>query len=84
MSASYLLSGCRTPIGKFLGSLSKIPATELGSTVVGEAVRRAAIDPEIVDEVILGNVLSAGLGQAPAHAHIPGVVQGLSWPCSGF
>ena len=66
MSASYLLSGCRTPIGKFLGSLSKIPATELGSTVVGEAVRRAAIDPEIVDEVILGNVLSAGLGQAPA------------------
>ncbi len=66
MSASYLLSGCRTPIGKFLGSLSKIPATELGSTVVGEAVRRAAIDPETVDEVILGNVLSAGLGQAPA------------------
>ena len=66
MSDAYLISACRTPIGKFLGALSDLPATELGATVVREAVRRAGVEPGDVDEVILGNVLSAGLGQAPA------------------
>ena len=66
MATSYLLSGCRTPIGKFLGAFSSVSATDLGASVVREAVARADIEAAAVDEVILGNVLSAGLGQAPA------------------
>jgi acetyl-CoA C-acetyltransferase len=66
MSNALVLSACRTPIGKFRGSLSSMPATELGSIVVQEAVARAGLNPAEVDEVILGNVLSAGVGQAPA------------------
>jgi acetyl-CoA C-acetyltransferase len=66
MTKSYLLSGCRTPIGKFLGAFSSVSATDLGASVVREAVARAEIEAAAVDEVILGNVLSAGLGQAPA------------------
>jgi acetyl-CoA C-acetyltransferase len=56
----------RTPIGSFVGALSSVPATRLGAIVVAEAVRRAGIDPARVDEVLMGNVLSAGLGQNPA------------------
>ncbi|NIL97491.1 MAG: acetyl-CoA C-acyltransferase [Planctomycetales bacterium] len=66
MNSSYIIAACRTPIGKFLGSLSSLSATELGAIAVGEAVGRTGIAPEDVQEVILGNVLSAGLGQAPA------------------
>ncbi len=66
MTKSYLLSGCRTPIGKFLGAFSSVSAADLGASVVREAVARAEIEAAAVDEVILGNVLSAGLGQAPA------------------
>jgi acetyl-CoA C-acetyltransferase len=66
MSSAYILAGCRTPIGKFLGGLAGVPATQLGAIVVAEAIRRAGVSPEQVDEVILGNILSAGLGQAPA------------------
>jgi acetyl-CoA C-acetyltransferase len=66
MTESYLLSGCRTPIGKFLGRFSSVPATDLGASVVREAIARADIEAAAVDEVIMGNVLSAGLGQAPA------------------
>ena len=66
MSDAYLLAGARTPIGKFLGVFSQTPATELGALAVREAVRRAQIGPSEVDEVILGNVVGAGLGQAPA------------------
>jgi len=65
-SASYLLGGCRTPIGKFLGGLAPVAATDLGALVVREALTRSTISPDCVDEVILGNVLGAGLGQAPA------------------
>lgn len=61
-----ILSGCRTPVGKFQGSLSDFSAPQLGAIVVGEAVKRAAIDPRQVDECIMGNVVSAGLGQNPA------------------
>jgi acetyl-CoA C-acetyltransferase len=66
MSASYLISACRTPIGKFLGGLASVPAPELGAAVVREAVRRAGVAHESADEVIMGCVLAAGLGQAPA------------------
>jgi acetyl-CoA C-acetyltransferase len=63
---SYIIAGCRTPIGRFMGGLAAVSATELGAVVIREAVRRAGIAPGDVDEVIMGNVLSAGLGQAPA------------------
>ncbi|HHT9134155.1 MAG TPA: thiolase family protein [Candidatus Avalokitesvara rifleensis] len=61
-----ILSACRTPIGALNGRLSPLPATMLGAVVVGEAIRRAGIEPEAINQVIMGNVLSAGLGQAPA------------------
>src|SRR4051795_2516196 len=61
-----IISGCRTPVGKFQGSLSDLKATELGAIVVREAVKRANLDPKQVNECIMGNVVSAGLGQNPA------------------
>ena len=61
-----IISGCRTPVGKFQGSLSNFTAPQLGALVVREAVKRAGIDPALVDECIMGNVVSAGLGQNPA------------------
>jgi acetyl-CoA C-acetyltransferase len=63
---SYLIAGCRTPIGKSLGGLATIPAPELGAVAIREAVVRSAFSPDAIDEVIMGSVLSAGLGQAPA------------------
>jgi acetyl-CoA C-acetyltransferase len=60
------VSAVRTPVGKFLGALSEMSAVELGSLVVREAVRRAGIAPETVDECVMGCVLPAGLGQNPA------------------
>ena len=61
-----ILSACRTPVGRFLGSLSEIPATKLGAIVISEALKRAGVAAEEIDEVILGNVLQAGLGQNSA------------------
>jgi len=61
-----IVSAARTPTGKFLGSLKAFSAPALGALVVREAVRRADVDPARVDECIMGNVVSAGLGQAPA------------------
>ncbi len=61
-----IIAGCRTPIGKFQGSLSDLTAPQLGAIAVREAVKRAGIDPQQVDECIMGNVVSAGLGQNPA------------------
>lgn len=66
MRESVIVSAVRTPTGKFLGALKEFSAPQLGSLVVAEAVRRAGIDPAIVDECIMGNVVSAGLGQNPA------------------
>jgi acetyl-CoA C-acetyltransferase len=63
---SVIVSAVRTPTGKFLGGLKSFTAPQLGALVVAEAVRRAGIDPEIVDECVMGNVVSAGLGQNPA------------------
>ena len=61
-----IISACRTPVGKFQGSLSDLGAPQLGAIVVREAVLRAKLDPKQVDECIMGNVVSAGLGQNPA------------------
>jgi acetyl-CoA C-acetyltransferase len=71
-----ILSAARTPVGRFQGGLAGVPAPRLGSIAIAEAVRRAGIGAEAVDEVIMGNVLAAGLGQAPArqatlHAGLP-------------
>ncbi len=66
MSEAVIIGAVRTPIGNFGGSLKNIGAVELGSVVIEESVKRAGIKPEDVDEVIMGNVLQAGLGQNPA------------------
>lgn len=66
MPDAYIFSACRTPIGRFRGSLSSILAPDLGAIAVREAVTRARLEPSDIDEVILGNVLTAGSGQAPA------------------
>src|SRR6202161_4319377 len=66
MEQPVILSAVRTPIGKFMGGLSPLSAPELGAKVVAESVRRAGIEPGQVDEVIMGNVVQAGLGQNPA------------------
>ena len=63
---SVIVSAVRTPTGKFLGALKDLPATELGALVVREAVARAGIEPPLVDECLMGNVLQAGNGQNPA------------------
>ena len=64
--ASYLLSARRTPIGKFLGGLSTLSSPELAAKAISAALSRTDLDVKDVEEVILGNVLPAGLGQAPA------------------
>ena len=61
-----IVSACRTPVAKFQGALAGFRAPELGGLAIAEALRRAGVAPELVDEVILGNVLTAGLGQNPA------------------
>ena len=66
MQDAVIISAVRTPTGKFLGGLKDLSAPELGALVVREAVSRAGIDPASVDECIMGNVVSAGVGQAPA------------------
>ncbi len=83
MSEAVILSACRTPIGKFRGSLSSVSATDLGACVVREAVARAGVAPEDIEEVILGMVLPAGAGQAPARqaalkAGLPAAVGALT------
>ncbi len=66
MDHVVIVGACRTAIGKFLGSLKGIPAPDLGALVVRETVRRSGLRPEEVDEVIMGNVIQAGVGQNPA------------------
>jgi acetyl-CoA C-acetyltransferase len=63
---AVVVSGCRTAIGKFMGSLATTPAPQLGAVVIREAIRRAAIDPGLVDESFMGCVVPNGMGQAPA------------------
>jgi acetyl-CoA C-acetyltransferase len=83
MPSSYIIAGCRTPIGKYLGSLAEVSALRLGAVAIAEALKRADVTPEGVEEVIMGNVLSAGLGQAPArqaalYAGIPPTVAAVT------
>jgi acetyl-CoA C-acetyltransferase len=66
MRSAVVLSAVRTPIGKFQGGLASFRATELGAKVVAEAVRRVGVEAPQVDEIIMGNVVQAGLGQNPA------------------
>src|ERR1044071_3241256 len=78
-----ILSACRTPIGKYLGGLAPLPGPRLGALVIREAMVRAAIPDTAVDEVIMGNVLQGGEGQAPArqaaiHAGLPGTIPAMT------
>ena len=75
-----IISGCRTAVGKFQGSLSDLSATQLGAIVVREAVKRAGLNSDQIDECIMGNVLPAGLGQNPARQ--AAIFAGLS-PATG-
>lgn len=82
MKEVVIVSIARTPIGSFMGSLSSIPATKLGAVAIEGAFKKINLDPKLVQEVFMGNVVSAGLGQAPArqaaiHAGIPDSV-----PCT--
>ena len=77
-----IVSAARTPIGSFMGSLSTIPAPVLGSIAIKGAIQKINLNPSAIDEVFMGNVVSAGLGQAPARqaaifANIPDTV-----PCT--
>src|SRR5438105_893046 len=65
-SEAFILSGARTAIGALGGSLAEVPAPELGAVCIKQAVQRAGVQPSTIDEVIMGNVVSAGLGQNPA------------------
>ncbi len=78
-----ILSACRTPIGKYLGALSSLPATQLGAIAIREAVRRAGVDGDAIDDVIMGHVVQGGTGQAPArqamiHAGLPSAVPAVT------
>ena len=78
----FVVSAVRTPIGSFLGSLSSVPATALGSTAIRGALKAAGIDGNEVNEVFMGNVLQAGLGQAPARQAAMGAGIPDSVPCT--
>ncbi|MGH7584115.1 MAG: thiolase family protein [Gemmatimonadales bacterium] len=78
-----ILAACRTPIGKYLGALSSLPATRLGAIAIKDVVRRAGIDPAAIDDVIMGHVVQGGTGQAPArqamiHAGLPATIPAVT------
>lgn len=78
----YLVSGKRTPIGSFQGALSSLAAPELGATAIKAALEQANLKPEDIDEVLMGNVLSAGIGQAPARQASKGAGLPDGVPCT--
>lgn len=78
----YILSAVRTPMGSFLGGLSSISATKLGAVAIKGAVERSGINVDQVDEVFMGNVLQAGVGQAPARQAALGAGLGKNVPCT--
>jgi len=78
----YIVSAARTPMGSFLGSLSTVPATKLGSTAIQGALKMAGLDPKEIEEVYMGNVLQAGIGQAPARQAAMGAGLSESVPCT--
>jgi acetyl-CoA C-acetyltransferase len=63
---AFIVSSIRTPIGAMSGSLAEVPAPELGAVCIKQAVQLAGVKPEAIDEVIMGNVIGAGVGQNPA------------------
>ncbi len=82
MEEVYIVSAVRTPIGSFGGSLSGFTAVELGSMAIKGALEKAGVDPKDVNEVLMGNVVSAGLGQAPARQASIGAGIGYNVPCT--
>ena len=82
MKEVYIISAVRTPIGSFGGSLASLTAVQLGSIAIKGALQKAGIDPKQVQEVLMGNVVSAGLGQAPATQMAVGAGLGFEIPCT--
>ncbi|MFN7489722.1 MAG: acetyl-CoA C-acyltransferase [Chryseotalea sp.] len=82
MKEVYIVSAVRTPIGSFLGTLSSFSAVQLGALAYKAAVEKAGIDPKQINEVFVGNVLSAGLGQAPATQIAAAAGFGFNTPCT--
>lgn len=82
MKEVYIISAVRTPIGSFGGSLAGVSAVELGATAVRGALARAGVDPKLVQEIFMGNVVSAGLGQAPATQVAAASGLGFEIPCT--
>jgi acetyl-CoA C-acetyltransferase len=78
----YIVAAARTPMGSFMGTLASIPATQLGSVAIKGALEKGGINAEIVDEVFMGNVLQAGVGQAPARQAALGAGLGQNVPCT--
>jgi len=78
----YIVSAARTPMGAFLGGLSSIPATQLGSVAIKGALEKGNVKAELIDEVFMGNVLQAGVGQAPARQAALGAGLGNNVPCT--
>jgi len=78
----YILSAVRTPMGSFMGAFSSVSATQLGATAIQGALQKAQLDPSLVDEVFMGNVLQAGVGQAPARQAALGAGLGKNVPCT--
>ncbi|WP_306639470.1 acetyl-CoA C-acyltransferase [Sanyastnella coralliicola] len=82
MKEVVIVGAARTPMGSFLGALSSVPATKLGSVAIKGALDKAGVDPALVQEVFMGNVLQAGLGQAPARQAAMGAGIGNNVPCT--
>jgi acetyl-CoA C-acetyltransferase len=82
MSSTFILSAARTPVGSFGGTLSTVPAPQLGATAIKAALERAGVQPDQVSEVVFGNVLTAGVGQAPARQAAIGAGIPTSVPCT--
>ncbi|MEY3411678.1 MAG: hypothetical protein RIQ70_364 [Bacteroidota bacterium] len=78
----YIISAARTPMGSFLGGLSTIPATQLGAVAIKGALEKGNVNSEVIDEVFMGNVLQAGVGQAPARQAALGAGLGNNVPCT--
>ena len=82
MKEVYIVSAVRTPIGSFGGSLASLSATKLGSIAYKAAIAKVGIDPKLIDEIFVGNVISAVLGQAPATQVAAGAGLGFNIPCT--
>ena len=84
-----IVQSCRTPIGKFLGALSSLSAPDLGALVVENLIAKAGVEPQCFDEVIMGNVVGTGVGQAPARqasvrGGIPPQARNAGWECGSW